>query len=333
MALISSSYPDLAQTLVEAGAEDTSGKYSQLIQQELHSSLQFIHEITSNYGLEAPETIELISNYNTKYRAINKEIVFEEAKEMGININNVIVLTDLLKSTVSEKEKLIDANYEEIKRLREETDKLSIELRNLRGIHNILQPIIEEFSTNEQFVAFKNKYKKKAQAKVEEMSEDEVLAFWNFAQLPNQIIKNHAIKSEELEDMLDFHLESDLGMSKLRLRKRYFSKLSLFQHGQLLKIGYKKTKEKLFAPSYHKQKCSVCRQDTHAKFKLFLQEHECEDLFDHDLLESLGLCGEEMVHMTHEDVGKYLKVPRTITKRVKEVIGRWKEIHETVLHD
>ena len=123
----------------------------------LRESLKFIHKLTSNYDATTDEIIQLLSTHNTKYRAINNQKVFEEAKRMNISINNIKILFDLVESTALAKESQLQITKETIKQLEEEAEKLSELLRNLKGIGKILKPIVNQYS-NENFLAFKKKY-------------------------------------------------------------------------------------------------------------------------------------------------------------------------------
>src|SRR3990167_7832508 len=126
------------------------------------------------------------------------------------------------------------------------------------------------------------------------------------------------------------YLENDLKITSLKARKQYFNQLDLLKNGQFLAKA-ETPNGKMFSMTLHKKQCSVCRQDTFEKFKVFLKENECEELLDLEVVKKLEILGEEVIYLTKDDLANHLQVPLHNFKKLKLNIDRWRAIHKNAL--
>src|SRR3990167_2862039 len=317
--------------MIEAGAcqlnqVEANQTYKAILNEALDASLAFLSQLTSKYHQDPVEVIQRICEYNTTYRAINPVNLLRRSKETRLDMDNITSLATLLENLISVKSERLQANQEQQRELLKEESVLSTELWNLRGLAHLLAPLVEEL-TKPSILAFKEKYGDSQAVQIAEMTAENVEGFWLCAQLPAQVLTNAPIQSSEMEDLFDFYLENDIKITSLKARKQYFNQLDLLNNGQFFAKA-DTPNGKMFSMTLHKKQCSVCRQDTFEKFKVFLQENECEELLDLEVVKKLGIFGEEVIYLTKDDLAKHLKVPRTKFKQLKVNIDRWRAIHK-----
>ena len=149
--------------------------------------MTFLRELISNYQLGSDEVARAVCEFDTNYRVINPVNLLRRSKEIRINMENALTLTRQIENLISEKSERLQANCEEQKLLRKEEEDLTFKLWNLRGLANILAPLVEEFTTKPSIVAFKEKYTDSKAVQIAEMTEENVEGFWLCAQLPAEV--------------------------------------------------------------------------------------------------------------------------------------------------
>ena len=315
-------------------------------QSEIEAVYQFIEQLVNNDVLKETELEAKISesNFNLNFTEKDETNLARLIERTPLHFENSIELQTYINEELKKKKELF-SNLKELQKTKAEIFKrvekelreinqqyLQVEskIAKLEPIQKVLNPAVRQLSYS--ILPFKEKYSRSSQVDIMAMNEDDVFAFWSYAQLAYVgDINNRKIKGEHLEFITDPDLLHFFHIQSIKERKKILHRLDLLKYGQLFHYVDQNTpftaEKKLFKKHRHKFLCSICRHDQMPSFSLLLKEHGIENL-DQDIMNSLT--SPEFVYVEITDFAQ-LKIPLLSRGTLIAALNVWKQTHNLAM--